>query len=34
MEIDESSIIGNASTVLWMFGIIDRVSKMLEYGAL
>ena len=27
LEIDQSSIIGNASTILWMFGIIDRVSK-------
>ena len=27
LEIDQSSIIGNPSTVLWIFGIIDRVSK-------
>ena len=27
LEIDQSSIIGNESTILWMFGIIDRVSK-------
>ena len=27
LEIDESSIIGNANNVLWMFGIIDRVDK-------
>ena len=27
LEIEESSIIGNANSVLWMFGIIDRVDK-------
>ena len=26
-KIDESSILGNETTVLWMFGIIDRVNK-------
>ena len=27
IEIDESKIIGNANTVIWMFGLIDRVDK-------
>ena len=27
IEIDESKIIGNANTVIWIFGLIDRVDK-------
>ena len=27
IEIDENKIIGNANTVIWMFGLIDRVDK-------
>ena len=27
LEIDESSIIDNANTVLWMLDILDRVDK-------
>ena len=27
LEINESSIIGNANIVLWMLGIIDRMDK-------
>lgn len=27
VEIDESKIIGNKQKILWMFGIIERVTK-------
>lgn len=27
IEIDESKIIGNANSVIWMFGLIDRSDK-------
>ena len=27
IEIDESKIIGNDTTILWMFGLIDRADK-------
>ena len=27
IEIDESKIIGNVNTVIWIFGLIDKVDK-------